>query len=97
MRTTDLAGPATFAVTVDGRPVSARAGQTVAALLLASGMRTFRHTASHGAPRGLFCGIGICYDCLVTVNGEANVRACVTPVAAGMVIDTGTTEEGGHA
>jgi aerobic-type carbon monoxide dehydrogenase small subunit (CoxS/CutS family) len=59
----------------------------VATVLLALGRRTFRHTG-HGAPRGLFCGMGVCFDCLVTVDGVENVRACLTPVTEGMVIAT---------
>lgn len=75
-------------VQVDGRPVPAYAGETVAALLLAEGVRTFRHTAKDGQPRSLFCGIGICYDCLVTIDGVPNIRACMTPLAPGMAIET---------
>jgi predicted molibdopterin-dependent oxidoreductase YjgC len=78
-----------FVVHVDGRPVSTYAGQTVAALLFANGIRVFGRSAHGGEPRGVFCGIGVCYECLVTVNGEANTRACVTTVASGMVIETG--------
>jgi len=74
-------------ITVDGHPVPAYAGETIAGALLASGRRAWRHTR-YGQPRGLFCGIGLCYDCLVTVNGTPKVRACQTPVAAGMVVDT---------
>lgn len=72
---------------VDGRAVIAFEGETIAAVLLAEGQRVFRRTAS-SQPRGLFCGMGICYDCLVTVNGAAKMRACVTSVAEGMVVDT---------
>jgi predicted molibdopterin-dependent oxidoreductase YjgC len=75
-------------IEVDGESVSAFAGETVASALLALGRRTFRHTG-HGAPRGLFCGMGVCFDCLVTVDGVENVRACLTPVAEGMIIATG--------
>jgi predicted molibdopterin-dependent oxidoreductase YjgC len=60
-------------------------GETIAAALIAAGHRTLRHTPS-GSPRGIFCGIGVCYDCLVTVESVGNVRACVTPVRAGMKI-----------
>jgi NADH dehydrogenase/NADH:ubiquinone oxidoreductase subunit G len=76
-------------VTVDGDPVQAYPGETVATVLLAAGRRTFRHTDQLHAPRGLFCGMGVCFDCLVTVDGQPNVRACVTPVHAGMVVETG--------
>ena len=74
-------------VWVDGDPVQAFAGESVATVLLALGRRSFRHT-EQGAPRGLFCGMGVCFDCLVTVDGVENVRACLTPVTRGMVIAT---------
>jgi predicted molibdopterin-dependent oxidoreductase YjgC len=79
-------------VSVDARPVSAYAGETVAAVLLAEGIRVFRHTAKRGEPRGIFCGMGICYECLVTVDGVPNVRACVTMVRPGMTIQVGLSE-----
>lgn len=75
-------------ITVDGEPLQAYAGETIAGALLATGRKAWRRTL-HGLPRGLFCGIGLCFDCLVTVNGTPNVRACLTPVAPGMVVDTG--------
>ena len=78
-----------ISITVDGVPVSVYAGETIAGALLASGRRVWRHTR-HGQPRGLYCGIGLCFDCLVTVDGTSNVRACLTPVAAGMVVETGS-------
>jgi glycine/D-amino acid oxidase-like deaminating enzyme len=65
----------TVVVEVDGRVVEGRAGQSIAGLLLAAGEQTWRTTAS-GARRGLFCGIGVCFDCLVTLNGQPGVRAC---------------------
>jgi predicted molibdopterin-dependent oxidoreductase YjgC len=73
---------------VDGEPTEAFLGETVAAVLLAQGRRTFRHTDKDHVPRGLFCGMGVCFDCLVTVDGVPNVRACMTPVHAGMSVDT---------
>lgn len=78
-------------VQVDRRPVAAAAGQTVAAVLLAQGIRQFRHTDRRGEPRGVFCGMGVCYECLVTVDGVPNVRACMTVVAPGMIVETGQT------
>lgn len=71
--------------TVDGRPLEARRGQTIAAALLASGRRTFRQTRVNGSPRGLYCGMGMCFDCIVKVGGET-VRACMTPVEDGMQV-----------
>lgn len=74
---------------VNGQSVKAFEGETIAAVLLAEGIRVFRHAAGTQEPRGIFCGMGICYDCLVTVDGVPNVRACVTHVTEGMVIETG--------
>jgi sarcosine oxidase subunit alpha len=73
---------------IDGRTVVAYQGETAAAVLLAEGMRAFRRTRQDGQPRGLFCGMGICYECLVTVDGVPNIRACLTPAAEGMRIET---------
>ncbi|WP_405062568.1 FAD-dependent oxidoreductase [Kribbella sp. NBC_01505] len=70
-------------VTVDGSPVEAVAGQTVAGVLLARGQDAWRTTRGGGRPRGVFCGIGACYDCLVVVNGIPDVRACQRTVCAG--------------
>jgi predicted molibdopterin-dependent oxidoreductase YjgC len=73
-------------VVVDGTPVTAQPGQTVAALLLTLGQTSWRTTRRLGRPRGVFCGIGACFDCLVVVNGMADVRACVREVADGDVV-----------
>jgi sarcosine oxidase subunit alpha len=75
-------------VQIDGQAVTAYDGETIAAVLLTEGKRICRHTLKTGEPRGVFCGMGICYDCLVTVNGEPNVRACLTPLTNGMAIET---------
>ncbi len=76
---------AKFDIEVDGRRVPAEPGQTVAAALISAGITVFRHTPT-GAPRGIFCGMGVCFDCLVTVDGLADQRACVTPARPGMRI-----------
>lgn len=76
-----------FEITIDGLPVPARPGETIAAALLATGVRAWRTTRVDGRPRGLFCGIGICYDCLVSVDGQ-RVRACQRPAAPGDVVST---------
>ncbi|CAL9630619.1 MULTISPECIES: (2Fe-2S)-binding protein [Streptomyces] len=88
-------GPA-FTVTFDGRPVEALPGQTVAAVLWAAGVTSWRATRGEGRPRGVFCGIGVCFDCLVTVNDRPNQRACVVPARPGDAITTqdGTGHEG---
>jgi predicted molibdopterin-dependent oxidoreductase YjgC len=72
----------------DGTPMTAEPGQTVGAALLAAGIRSWRSTRSGGRPRGLFCGIGACFDCLVDVNGDRAVRACLVVVRDGDVVRT---------
>lgn len=78
-------GPA-LTITVDGQPVPARQGQTVAVALLAHGRRVLRHTRHGGKPRGLFCAMGVCFDCVMTIDGKPGTRACMTRVAAGMQV-----------
>lgn len=75
-------------ITVDGVPLEARAGDTVAGALTAHGIRVFRHTARFHEPRGVFCGIGQCTDCVMEVDGKPNVRTCMTRVREGMVVKT---------
>ncbi len=77
-------------LTVDGEPIEAYSGETVAAAMLAAGRRTFRRTALSGSPRGLFCVMGACFDCLLIINGEFGVRSCMAMVEDGMVVSTGT-------
>jgi predicted molibdopterin-dependent oxidoreductase YjgC len=79
------------ALTVDGRRIPFSPGDTLAAALLRAGVSTFRRSR-RGAPRGLYCGIGVCNDCLVTVDGRINVRACVTTAVPEMRITTGAEE-----
>ncbi|MFF4340960.1 (2Fe-2S)-binding protein [Kitasatospora sp. NPDC001540] len=87
-------GPART-ILFDGRPVPALPGQTLAAALWADGVLAWRTTRGTGRPRGAFCGIGQCFDCLATVNGRPNQRLCLLPAEHG---DTVTTQEGhGHA
>ena len=78
-------------ITVDGQPLNALPGQTVAAALMAAGRDSWRTTRSAGDPRGVFCGIGACFDCLVIVNGTPDVRACQRTIHPG---DTITTQPG---
>ena len=66
-----------------GKEITAEPGQSVGAALIAAGHRAWRTTRVGGAPRGVFCGIGICFDCLVLVNGRPNQRACLTEVHDG--------------
>ena len=75
-------------VTIDGRRIRARRGETIAAALIAAGITTFRRTEGRDQPRGVFCAIGKCTDCVMTVDGVPNVRTCVTLVADGMQVST---------
>jgi predicted molibdopterin-dependent oxidoreductase YjgC len=81
----ELRRGAEMTVTIDGEPVVAYAGESVAAVLLAEGSPATRVTRG-GAPRGVFCGMGVCFDCLVVVDGVPNTRACMTWVREGMAI-----------
>ncbi|MEI3599892.1 MULTISPECIES: (2Fe-2S)-binding protein [unclassified Oceanobacillus] len=63
--------------------------ESIAAALLANGVRTLRHHEENGTPRGIYCNIGHCYECRVAVNGIQGVRACLTPLQEGMVIESG--------
>ena len=74
-------------ITFDGSPIRALAGESLAAALAAAGITTFRHTGK-GAPRGLYCGMGACFDCLVTIDGRANQRACLAKVRDGLVVQS---------
>lgn len=69
---------------VDGQRLRAYEGETVAAALLASGRRMLRTTARWSEPRGVYCGIGTCFDCVMTIDGQPSVRACQTIVRHGM-------------
>lgn len=79
---------ASVTISVDGEPATGVNGQTIAGIMLASGRLAWRTTASGRKPRGLFCGIGVCFDCLVTVNGVRDVRACQRTAGDGDVVST---------
>ncbi len=81
----DTAGP-DVTLQVDGRPVLARAGQTVAMALLHAGVIPFRHTPVGGQPRAPLCLMGVCFDCLVEIDGQQNVQSCMVEVRDGMTV-----------
>ena len=84
-----------FEITVDGVPTPALPGQTLAAAMWSAGLVSWRRTRGRGQPRGVFCGMGVCYDCLVVLDGQPNVRACQAPANPNARV---TTQEGdGHA
>jgi predicted molibdopterin-dependent oxidoreductase YjgC len=78
-------------LSIDEREITAHEGQSVAAALLDAGIRSWRKSRVHAKPRGLFCGIGVCYDCLLSVDGIANQRACLVPARNGMQLRTDAT------
>lgn len=84
---------------VDGRPVPFVPGQTVGAALVAAGVLSWRTTRVGGRPRGIFCGIGVCFDCLVTVDERPNRRACLELARPGARVRTqvGTGHDAAHA
>lgn len=73
---------------VDGRTIAAREGDTVAAAMLAAGLRHCRETPVSGAPRAPYCMMGACFDCLVTVDGVGNRQGCMVRVNEGMRVET---------
>ncbi|WP_432561609.1 (2Fe-2S)-binding protein [Kineococcus sp. SYSU DK003] len=80
------AGPQPLTLEVDGEELQGVAGQTIAGVLLAAGRSSWRSAGRTGRPRGVFCGIGVCFDCLVTVNGLRDVRACQRRAVDGDVV-----------
>jgi|SRR5579859_2982828 predicted molibdopterin-dependent oxidoreductase YjgC len=88
-----------FALHVDDQEIEALPGHTIAAALWRAGIVSWRRTRGSAEPRGVFCAIGVCFDCLVTVNGRPNQRACLVLARPGDVVATqaGTGYEGDDA
>jgi predicted molibdopterin-dependent oxidoreductase YjgC len=74
-----------LSIVMDGESLTAFEGETVAAVLIANGRLIFRRTRN-GSPRGVYCGIGLCQECRMVINGIPNVRACTTQVEPNMVV-----------
>ena len=72
----------------NGREITAREGETVAAALAAEGISAFRTTVKRKESRGIFCAIGRCTDCAMTVNGIPNIRTCITTVEENMRVES---------
>ena len=79
--------PDTVTVVVNGVSVTMPAGSMVSAAVLKTGVHAFRSSAS-GEPRGPLCGMGICFECRVTINGEQHCRSCQTVCREGMDVRT---------
>lgn len=75
-------------IVYNGNSLKALDGETIAAALMSHGIRKMRKTPKYKRDRGIFCGIGRCTDCVMVVDGQANVRTCVTPVREGMTVET---------
>ena len=81
-------GPSTpVTIRVNGTPVTGVLGQTLAGVMLATNTLSWSTTAVHARARGAFCGIGVCFDCLVVVNGQPDVRACQRRASEGDVVE----------
>ena len=74
--------------TLDGKDMTVYEGDSIAAALKAAGVMTHRYTAKEHKPRGIFCAIGRCTDCVMIVNGQPNVRTCIAPLEEGMEVQT---------
>ncbi|HSI01734.1 MAG TPA: (2Fe-2S)-binding protein [Reyranella sp.] len=79
---------ATVTLKVDGKAIRACPGDTVASALLAAGIGPCRTTPVSGAPRAPYCLMGVCFDCLVTIDGVGSRQACLIPVRQGMLVET---------
>lgn len=77
-------GRPTLTIFLDATPVPAVAGETVAAALLAAGLDHTRTTPATGSPRAPYCMMGVCFECLMEIDGVANRQACMVPVREGM-------------
>ncbi|MCF7938596.1 MAG: (2Fe-2S)-binding protein [Spirochaetales bacterium] len=77
-----------FEIEINGQRVLAYEGETIAAVLMAVGKHIFRRTRIDDHPRGLFCGIGLCHECLVVIDGQPNVQACQTLAFPGCKVQT---------
>jgi len=75
-----------ISIEVDGQKIEALEGEPIAAAIWNAGIRNFRYTRKRKEPRGFFCGIGLCTDCKMVVNGVPNIRTCITLVQDGMKI-----------
>jgi predicted molibdopterin-dependent oxidoreductase YjgC len=88
LRTAGLVRGAAFEIAFDGRAIPAHEGESVMGALWAAGVSTFHVTARTGEPRGFYCGMGSCFECIAEIDGVRNVRTCLTAARPGMVVRT---------
>ena len=79
-------------ISVDGESLDVIEGEMLAAVLWANGLIALGHNPNADCLRGMYCGIGHCYECRVTVDGVEDVRSCLTPVRKGMHISLQKSE-----
>ena len=77
----------TVSLTIEGKRVDARPSDTVAAAMLAAGFEHCRTTPISDAPRAPYCMMGVCFECLVTIDGVGNRQGCLVPVREGMRVE----------
>ena len=78
--------PSPVEILVDGRPIPAFAGESLAVALACAGIRRLRSSTRSGEPRGMFCLMGVCQECVVRVDGRT-VNSCMEPVRTGMIVE----------
>ena len=80
----------------DDKPLEGYEGEPIATALKENGVSVHRYTKKNHEPRGIFCAIGRCTDCVMIVDGVPNIRTCITPLKEGMRVQTqyGVTAEG---
>ncbi len=77
-----------FVIEIDGEPIRAYPGETVAAILIVNRIALARTVAAHLITRGYYCGMGVCWECAVRINGRSVVRACMEPAVKGLKVET---------
>ena len=75
-------------ISIDGVSLDVPPGTTVAAAMVEAGRLVVHRSTRLEHPRGMFCGMGVCFACLLSINGRPDVRACLTEVKEGMVVET---------
>ena len=75
-------------ITVDNQKITAYEGETIAGALIAAGIRTLNYSSKGQNPRSIYCGIGLCYNCIMTVDGVPNTKTCQTLVKDGCKVQT---------
>lgn len=88
LRIKHVQGRQQVTITVDNQPIIAYVGESLLAALVAAGIKSQKESPVRHEKRGGLCGMGVCYECLVTLDGVPNVRACMTEVEDGMVVVT---------